>query len=120
MRLLVDNNLPPSLVAALNIWDVVHAKHLGLQAAPDMALFELATRERRIILSQDADFGTLLARLGRKAPSVILLRRPDLPTAQLLAPVLLAELPRFKEGLEAGALLVLEMKRIRFRTLPLG
>ena len=32
MRLLIDNNLPPSLVDALSDWGVVHAQQLGLQA----------------------------------------------------------------------------------------
>jgi len=120
MRLLVDNNLPPGLVGALAGWDVVHAQHLGLQAAPDHVLFELAARENRIVLSQDADFGTLLARLGALAPSVVLVRRPDLPTTGLLAPMLLKELPRFEEALRHGALLILEAKRIRLRPLPLS
>lgn len=120
MRLLIDNNLPPGLVAALSGWDVVHAQKLGLQAVPDEVLFDLAAREKRIVVSQDADFGTLLARLGAKAPSVVLIRRPDLPTAGLLAPVLLVELPRLHEALEHGALLILEKKRIRFRSLPLS
>ena len=119
MRLLIDNNLPPGLVEALGGWDVVHARHLGLQAAPDQVLFDLAAQEHRIVVSQDADFGTLLALLGGQAPSVVLIRRPDLPTASLLAPVLLLELPRFQEDLTNGALLILESKRIRFRPLPL-
>ena len=73
MRLLVDNNLPPDLVGALGDWDVVHARQVGLQAAPDKVLFDLAVREHRIVVSQDADFGTLLARLGALAPSVVLI-----------------------------------------------
>lgn len=119
MRLLIDNNLPPSLVHALGGWDVLHAKGLGLQAASDQVLFDLAAREQRILLSQDADFGTLLAHLGAQAPSVVLIRRPDLPTADLLAPFLLKELPRFKDDLDRGALLVFDKTRIRFRPLPL-
>jgi predicted nuclease of predicted toxin-antitoxin system len=120
MRLLIDNNLPPSLVDALNDWDVVHAQQLGLQAAPDQVLFDLAAEEKRIVVSQDADFGTLLAQLGARAPSVILIRRPDLPSARLLAPVLHLELPRFHQELDLGGLLILGMKRIRFRPLPLS
>ena len=119
MRLLVDNNLPPGLVTALGDWDVVHAKQLGLQAAPDRVLFDLAVREKRIIVSQDADFGTLLARMGAQAPSVVLIRRPDLPSTGLLAPVLGREMTRFEEALALGALLILEPKRIRVRQLPL-
>jgi predicted nuclease of predicted toxin-antitoxin system len=120
MRLLIDNNLPPGLVDALNDWDVVHAQKLGLQAASDRVLFDLAAQEGRIVVSQDADFGTLLAQLGVQAPSVILVRRPDLPTTELLAPVLRIELPRFKDVLDRGALLILEMKRIRIRHLPIS
>ena len=120
MRLLIDNNLPPGLVAALSDWDVVHAQQLGLQAAPDQVLFDLAAQEERIVVSQDADFGTLLAQLGTQAPSVVLIRRPDLPTTGLLAPVLRIELLRFQEALDLGALLILEMKRIRLRPLPLS
>jgi len=56
MRLLIDNNLPPGLVAALSDWDVVHAQQLGLQAAPDQVLFDLAAQEKRIVVSQDADY----------------------------------------------------------------
>jgi predicted nuclease of predicted toxin-antitoxin system len=119
LRLLVDNNLPPSLAAALGGWDVVHAKGLGLQAASDEILFALAAAESRILISMDADFGTLLARLGTRAPSVVLIRRPDLPTADLLAPILQKELPRFQEALGLGALLVFDKTRIRLRPLPL-
>jgi predicted nuclease of predicted toxin-antitoxin system len=120
MRLLIDNNLPPSLVDALEDWDVVHAQQLGLQAAPDRVLFDLAAKEHRALVSMDGDFGTLLALLGAQAPSVVFIRRPDLPTAILLAPVLVKELPRFREIMVHGALLVFEQNRIRCRTLPLS
>ena len=106
-------------MTALDGWDVVHAKALGLQAASDETLFSLAATESRILISMDADFGALLARQGTKAPSIILIRRADLATADLLAPFLQKELPRFQEALELGALLVLDKTRIRLRTLPL-
>jgi predicted nuclease of predicted toxin-antitoxin system len=119
LRLLVDNNLPPGLVQALKSWDVVHAKTIGLQAAPDEILFDLAAREKRILVSQDADFGALLARMGVSAPSVALIRRPDLPTIDLLGPFLQKELPPFQEALDRGCLLVFDKSRIRCRRLPL-
>jgi predicted nuclease of predicted toxin-antitoxin system len=115
MRLLIDNNLPPGLVDALSEWDVVHVRQLGLQAATDQVIFDLAASEHRIVVSQDADFGTLLARLGGKAPSVVLIRRPDLPTSALLAPLLRLELPRFQEGLDQGAVLILESSATSIR-----
>jgi predicted nuclease of predicted toxin-antitoxin system len=107
-------------LGALSDWDVVHVQQPGLQAGPDRVLFDLAAREKRIVVSQDADSGTRLAHLGVQAPSVVLIRRPDLPTTGLLAPVLHIELPRFQEALSLGALLILETKRIRLRPLPLS
>ena len=120
MRLLIDNNLPPSLVDALGDWDVVHAQQLGLQSATDRVLFDLAAKEHRAVVSMDGDFGTLLALLGAEAPSVVFIRRPDLPTSGLLAPVLLRELPRFQDEIANGAMVVLEQNRIRCRPLPLA
>ena len=41
----------------------------------DRAVLDLARTERRVLLSVDADFGTLVARTGASSPSVILFRR---------------------------------------------
>jgi predicted nuclease of predicted toxin-antitoxin system len=39
----------------------IHVRELGLQHADDEVIFERAAAEHRIVVSADADFGTLLA-----------------------------------------------------------
>lgn len=77
MRLLLDNNLSPLLRPLLEAagHDVAHVRELNLAAAPDSEVLRRARDDRRILISADTDFGTLLARTGDTEPSVVLIRR---------------------------------------------
>src|SRR6186997_1438478 len=63
MRFLIDNALSPALAPLLQQagHDAIHVRDLGLQHADDEVIFERAAAEHRIVVSADADFGTLLA-----------------------------------------------------------
>ena len=63
MKFLIDNALSPALAALLQQagHDAIHVRSIGLQHADDDVIFERAALEHRIVVTADADFGTLLA-----------------------------------------------------------
>lgn len=79
MKFLVDQNLSPLVAAGLCEagHDAVHTRDLGLQEASDTVVLARASHERRIVVSADTDFGTLLAASRADGPSVVLVRRPS-------------------------------------------
>ena len=68
MKFLIDNNLSPLLAESLKAagHDAVHVRDLGLQAATDEVVLEHARSQDQVLVSADADFGTLLARSGAR------------------------------------------------------
>lgn len=95
MRFLVDNALSPTVADGLRQagHDAVHVRERGLSAAPDSDILVFGAKEKRIIVSADTDFGTILATRQLAEPSFLLLRRSDKrPVAQLA--LILANLAR--------------------------
>lgn len=122
MRLLLDENLSPRLADLLRAagHDIVHVRDLGLTSAPDERVMAVAANDRRVLVSADTDFGTLLARTGAAVPSVILLRRASGRRASEQAVLLTDNLPAVEADLDAGAVVVLGEQAIRIRRLPIG
>ncbi|MEW6226532.1 MAG: DUF5615 family PIN-like protein [Bacillota bacterium] len=120
MRFLIDNALSPYLAKELSRagYDAVHVRDFGMAAATDQAIFDLAAREDRVILSADADFGMLLASRNVSRPSVVIFRQSDKRPKTTLG-LFLACLPRIEEALQEGAVVVFQDRRIRIRRLPL-
>ena len=122
MRFLVDNARSPRLAQELLAagHDALHVRELGLHSADDAALFELAVRQGRTLVSEDTDFGTILALRAAVGPSVILFRRMPDRSAATLSRLLLANLSVVEAALDAGAIVIFDAHRIRIRRLPIG
>ena len=121
MRLLVDQNLAPSVAAALRSagHDAVHVADRRLSRAEDAEILKLAARERRVVVSEDTDFSTLLARTGAATPSFVLIRSGEPLTPNRQVEMLLANLPRVEQALDSGAVVVIARGRVRVRPLPI-
>lgn len=122
MKFLIDNALSPNISVRLARagHDAKHVRDYGLQAAGDDEIFDRAQAERRVLVSADTDFGTLLAMRKERYPSVILLRRgaqQRRPDQQ--ADVLMTNLAAIESDLNAGSLIVVEPDRMRVRQLPI-
>lgn len=99
--------------------DAVHVGDLGLSAAKDAVVLDRALAEDRVVITQDTDFGTLLAGSGARRPSVILLRLRDGQPA-VHARALLQAAAAIEADVQAGAVVVVSEDHVRIRRLPLA
>jgi predicted nuclease of predicted toxin-antitoxin system len=74
--LLTDENLDPDVVAHLRQlgFDVLDVVERGLQGTTDVDLLRQATSEGRVVVSHDADFGTLAILQGEPLVGIVYLR----------------------------------------------
>ncbi len=120
MRLLVDMNLPPSWVEALNRagHDAIHWSSVGDPRAADRVLMDHARTHGQVVFTHDLDFGALLAASGVDSPSVVQARTQNVMPDALSAAVLQV-LEDHAAALETGALIVIDESSTRVRILPL-
>jgi predicted nuclease of predicted toxin-antitoxin system len=84
LKLLIDNALPPRLAKLLRDagHDAVHLRDYGMQSASDEVILARALQEQQAVVSADSDFGTILAAQRATRPSFVLLRDPNLLSAE--------------------------------------
>lgn len=80
----------------------------------------VAASEERVIVSEDTDFGALLAHRQLSRPSFMLIRSIEPLTPQQQTLLLTANLPAVEQELNDGAIAVLDRRRLRVRPLPIG
>jgi predicted nuclease of predicted toxin-antitoxin system len=120
LRLFIDANLSPVVAVRLREagHDCIHVGDVGLLSAPDDEILARAAADDRVIISADADFGTLLALGNYPKPSFVLLRSADHLTPMDQGQLLAANLPAVEAELAAGAIVTLARGRLRVRSLP--
>lgn len=122
--LLADANIPRGVVTALRTrgYDIVSAHDRGLAVADDEAILRGATKEGRVVVTQDADFGTLVVRQGLPHVGIVYLR----PGHLRLQPILSAfdALASSEEETEPPFVAVVEHRgdvvRVRIRRRPVA
>jgi len=84
VKLLFDENLSPRLVERLTDLypDCLHVREVGLERAPDEAVWNYARENAFTIVTNDADFGEMSVLLD-SPPKVIWLRRGNSSTGEI-------------------------------------
>jgi predicted nuclease of predicted toxin-antitoxin system len=116
VRWLADECVAEPLVEFLRGLD--HDVHYVAESASglsDMAVIELAAREKRILLTEDKDFGDLVFRRELAVPGVVLMRIGSEKSARKTMR-LAAAIERYGDGL-FGHYVVIEEGRFRARRL---
>jgi predicted nuclease of predicted toxin-antitoxin system len=120
MRFLIDMNLSPGWVDYLT-----HAGHqaqhwstIGPGDAPDHQVLAYAAQHQMVILTQDLDFGTLLARDGLTTSVIQFRTQAVLPHD--LGPALLAAIDAAQPHLDTGALVTIDPTKHRLTLLPIN
>lgn len=120
MKLLFDMNLSPGLVDLMGRsgWESIHWSSVGDPKATDRTIMEWGLKNGYCVITNDLDFGDILAVTDARGPSVVQFRTQDLSPAHI-KPILLTVLKQYKRYLESGALISVEETRSRVRILPL-
>ncbi|WP_397546397.1 DUF5615 family PIN-like protein [Rhodothermus marinus] len=117
LRFLVDESCDYIVVQALRqAGHDVLAVVESLRGAEDQKVAEYAWREKRIVITEDKDFGRLVYAQRQAQTGVVLVRFPASRRADL-CPALLSLIQRYENQL-AGTFVVLQPERVRFRKLP--
>ncbi len=118
-RLLADENVNPAVVRTLREggYDIVALHEIGARGANDMAVLALANAQQRVVLTHDADFGTLAIREGAPFLGIVYLRPGTIDADQVMA--MLRRVDDLDVHAEGPFILVAELRgaevRVRFR-----
>jgi predicted nuclease of predicted toxin-antitoxin system len=120
VKLLLDMNLSPRWAELLRQagHDAVHWSTVGQATAEDQALMAWARTHGYVVVTNDLDFGAILAATQAEGPSVLQMRT-EAVSPHSLGDRLLKALERFEGDLLAGALITVDERRERARLLPI-
>ena len=120
MKILVDMNLSPLWIDffSKNGIEAIHWSNIGSPDAPDIEIINYAKKHDFTILTNDLDFGFILAYTQSKKPSVIQTRTGVLKPDRI-GNIVMNAVKHISEDIEHGALVTIDQKKIRVSLLPL-
>jgi predicted nuclease of predicted toxin-antitoxin system len=120
MKLLVDMNLSPRWVQVLNRnqFQALHWSDVGNPSALDAEIMAHAAQQDYVVLTNDLDFGAILAVTHADKPSVVQIRSDNL-SPDVIGENVVRALRQLRDQLQSGALVIVEPQRTRLRVLPL-
>ena len=120
MKILVDMNLSPGWADFLsgNGIEAVHWSSIGRQDAPDSEIMTYAKTYDFTVLTNDLDFGYILAITRGKKPSVIQMRTGSLGHDKV-GVVVLSAIKLLAADIDKGALVTIDPRKTRVTLLPL-
>jgi predicted nuclease of predicted toxin-antitoxin system len=121
MRFLVDMNLSPKWVSALDQsgFEAKHWSAIGPANTSDPEIMAYAKEHGFIVLTNDLDFGSILAATGGDAPSVVQLRTEDC-RVESIGELAIQAIVQAQDQLASGALVTIETSKLRITSLPIG
>ena len=96
----------------------VHWSNVGAQDATDVEIMSFARAGDYVVLTQDLDFGAILAATQGDKPSVVQIRSDDV-NPDTIGSAVVSALRQMAIELNEGALLTVDPVRTRLRLLPL-
>ena len=120
IRILLDQGLPRTAAKILRDkgWNVLHTGDIGLSRATDRQILEYARNEKRVVITLDSDFHSILAVENAESPSVIRVRREGLKGPEL-AEIIDKIWSEIQDPLAKGAMVTITENAIRIRSIPL-
>ena len=120
MKILVDMNLSPKWVDYLSGNDIeaVHWSFIGSLDASDTEIFNYAKDNDFTIMTNDLDFGFILAFTHRRKPSVIQ-TRTDILVPEIIGSLVINAIKQLSSEIECGAIITIDLRKTRVSILPL-
>ena len=120
MKILLDMNISPLWADFLtgNAIESLHWSSVGPPDAPDKEIFTYAKAHDFSVLTNDLDFGFILAVTREKKPSVIQMRTGALGHDRI-GGIVVNAIKLLAADIEKGALVTIDQRKTRVTLLPL-
>lgn len=116
-RVLVDEDLPRSLVAVLRLegFEAFDVREIGLRSASDDVIFSHSQSDRRTLVTGDLGFANILRFPLGSHFGLLVMRYPNEVSSQTIADAVVRALRDVSEAEIRGALLIVHPGGLRLR-----